>query len=108
MSGLIRGKQRRVWRKRLLRSQEHRCYWCDCEIVPIAGNGQPFNDEPPFGHRWATFDHLVPLAAGGETKPFNLVMACHVCNQERGQFTQVSRDSETPANPGAEPETDTK
>lgn len=35
------------------------------------------------GHK-ATLDHKVPLSKGGTWKRTNLVLACHACNQNKG------------------------
>jgi hypothetical protein len=39
----------------------------------------------------ATFhiDHVVPIAAGGETAPFNLALACVSCSLRKGARTQA-------------------
>jgi len=41
-----------------------------------------------------TVDHLVPLAAGGESTEGNLWLACRVCNEFKGTQTQAP-DPET-------------
>ena len=47
------------------RHQRGLCYWC----------GKPMEQ--------VTADHLVPLHAGGKTRPGNIVAACAPCNNER-------------------------
>ncbi len=31
-----------------------------------------------------TFEHIIPKCKGGSNDPWNLVLACYDCNQERG------------------------
>jgi 5-methylcytosine-specific restriction endonuclease McrA len=35
----------------------------------------------------ATLDHLTPRSQGGRTLPDNLVLACHACNNARGDMS---------------------
>jgi hypothetical protein len=38
----------------------------------------------PLPANFATLDHIIPVARGGETTVDNLVLACKACNNERG------------------------
>lgn len=40
--------------------------------------------------RYATLDHVVPLAAGGRTNWSNLVVACYECNHDKGDMDAPS------------------
>lgn len=33
-----------------------------------------------------TIDHVVPLSAGGDDAPHNMVLACHLCNAFKGSY----------------------
>lgn len=41
----------------------------------------------------ATFDHLVPFAAGGRNTKRNIVPCCFACNQKKGSRRLVYRSS---------------
>lgn len=47
------------------------CHWC----------------EKPLEKRTATADHLTPLSRGGSNEAWNIVLACHKCNETRGDST---------------------
>jgi hypothetical protein len=53
-------------RQYLLARWEHRCAYCEVGGVPLE------------------LEHLVPKSNGGSDRVANLVMACHRCNQEKG------------------------
>ena len=41
----------------------------------------------PLTNRSATAEHLTPLSRGGTDDPDNLALACHDCNQAKGEST---------------------
>jgi len=51
----------------LLRSQKHKCWWCD----------------HPIGNDYHV-DHRIPLARGGSNAPENLCISCPSCNMSKG------------------------
>ena len=70
--GSIRGDKRRkrgykAERRRLLRINPA-CHWCNA----------------PLDEGTATLDHKVALSRGGANQRDNFVLACHGCNQGRG------------------------
>lgn len=54
------------------------CHWCG---VLTSRSLKP--PEPTA----ATLDHLIPASCGGETTQNNLVVACHACNNRRGNLS---------------------
>jgi 5-methylcytosine-specific restriction endonuclease McrA len=61
-----------------LRRQDFRCHWC----------GRPLWITRPIwldagSHLRPTWDHLIPLAAGGTNARENLVLVCRTCNNDR-------------------------
>lgn len=69
--------------RRVLRERDgDNCHWCGRALL----------------FRWtkrktripllaATFDHLIPECHAGGWHPDNLVLACHECNNDRGQMS---------------------
>lgn len=39
----------------------------------------------------STLDHCIPLSKGGSSKFSNLVLACHECNQSKGNKIYIKR-----------------
>lgn len=68
--------QRWLWRKRLYRGQNGRCWHCG-EVMVIFKLGA--DQQPPA--RYATFEHLVTKRAGGGHRG-RPVLACLECNQK--------------------------
>jgi len=56
-------------REYLLEKFERRCVYCGAQGVPLE------------------IDHLLPKARGGSNRAANLTVACHPCNQRKGQHT---------------------
>lgn len=54
-----------------------RCVYCG--KVVDAGKRHPHPDAP-------TRDHFIPLSQGGHTGAGNTVLACHECNQAKGDL----------------------
>jgi 5-methylcytosine-specific restriction endonuclease McrA len=61
-------------RQRACRTQKGLCYWCGQQMKPDAESTDPLR---------LTADHLVPVYAGGSTRPGNIVAACARCNNSR-------------------------
>lgn len=57
--------------KQKLWAESHRCFYC--------GKGLSF--------RKATLDHVIPVIRGGKTELENLVLACSICNNQKGHKT---------------------
>ncbi|MFC5580390.1 HNH endonuclease [Rhodanobacter terrae] len=58
----------------LLKSQQHRCYYC---FTPFGENGEG-------GYHFHR-DHMQPLAGGGTDNIGNIVLTCAACNMDKGQ-----------------------
>lgn len=55
------------------------CHYCGERLTQsLAGVPQRGTD--------ATYDHLTPRSAGGDSSQDNLVLACYSCNQQKGCF----------------------
>lgn len=67
--------QRRQLKTTMLREQNGLCAYCDEKM-----NERHLMREP-------TFDHVVPLSAGGKDSAHNLVLACRQCNQAKGSMS---------------------
>lgn len=88
---------RNKWRWRLWRDHRGACFYCkrrtllsDCHKA-----------EPLF----ATVDHVIPVSRGGANVYENLVLACRVCNEQKGSMTDEEwafhqRDKALAANGG--------
>lgn len=62
----------KIHRGRLLSKNPH-CRYCGQKLKP----------------KTATLDHVLPLSRGGSDDPENLVLACHPCNQCKGNRTPL-------------------
>lgn len=72
--------KRKAMRKWLWEKQRHRCFWCNSRTKLPDG-------PPPSNRNTATLDHLVAKSAGGKVLLNNIVVACFVCNSDRGNRT---------------------
>lgn len=54
-----------------------RCVYCGVEVTLASGKPEP---------RSATCDHFIPRARGGHEGRSNKVLACHACNQAKGDM----------------------
>ncbi len=63
-------------RRALLQSDGH-CYYCR---APLSEG---------LHARLATVDHKLPLSRGGTDSKANTVLACDVCNREKGDMTEA-------------------
>jgi 5-methylcytosine-specific restriction endonuclease McrA len=79
-----------------------RCRYCGCRVIPTQvmrlishffpedfpyhPNWKGGETHPAIAARSATLDHLVPWTTGGTNNPENLVCACWICNQMKGDL----------------------
>jgi hypothetical protein len=79
-----------------------RCRYCGCRVIATQvmrlisyffPEGFPYHPSwkagethPAIAARSATLDHVVPWTAGGTNDPNNLVCACWICNQIKGDL----------------------
>jgi 5-methylcytosine-specific restriction endonuclease McrA len=87
----VRGGGRpKGWLEEACISQQWRCAYCG-----ISMRRKPRRDMP-----WltATLDHVLPISRGGRNQRWNLVAACHGCNQAKGSMTadefRAARDTD--------------
>ena len=59
------GEAKRLWRKHIKESWDHKCAYCGSEDN-------------------LTIDHIVPQSKGGLDTTKNVVCCCHSCNQDKG------------------------
>jgi CRISPR/Cas system Type II protein with McrA/HNH and RuvC-like nuclease domain len=59
------GDAKRLWRKQIKESWNHKCAYCNSEEN-------------------LTIDHIVPQSKGGGDTTENVVCCCHSCNQSKG------------------------
>jgi hypothetical protein len=59
------GDAKRIWRKDIKESWNHKCAYCESEDN-------------------LTIDHIVPQSKGGLDTTRNVVCSCHSCNQSKG------------------------
>lgn len=80
MPKLPSGEQKllRRFRDRAHARQGGLCHWCARSMNKGAPDSDPLQ---------TTGDHLIPLYAGGRTKPGNIVAACRECNNRRNPET---------------------
>lgn len=89
----IRRKQAaKAWRVREWRGGNRHCFYCTTRTVLGAiGKGRKAaarqNESPP--KNLATVDHREPLALGGDDAPWNWVIACWACNNDKGSMTEA-------------------
>ena len=60
-------------RTKLSEAQNHRCAWCGCQTTELRN----------LRHS-ATIEHVQPRSLGGADDYSNMVMACNLCNSQRG------------------------
>ncbi len=75
--------KRKQLRQQLWELQEGKCYWCDHSVT------LPDEETGHVGYSsglMATFDHVIPRCKGGSNDPKNIVIACHICNNLRGDM----------------------
>lgn len=75
-------KYSRDIRKQLMEIFNGRCYYCGREVLEI-----PFKKGQKKPRNAATIDHIIPVCRGGEDKIDNMVLACHACNNEKGNMS---------------------
>ena len=59
------GDAKRIWRKDIKESWNHKCAYCESEDN-------------------LTIDHILPQSKGGLDTTTNVVCSCHSCNQSKG------------------------
>lgn len=70
----VKDRERKQWQLRtLLRRSGGKCEYCGKQCNRI--------DKHPDS---ATIDHVVPTTGGGSDNMSNLKLACHACNQSKG------------------------
>ena len=81
----------KAWRPQRRRHLMHLapfCYYCGVEVTEWTGEGAPPKNpklKPRVGFiHYATLDHLVPIACGGQDTDENTVLACACCNYTKG------------------------
>lgn len=62
------------WKGEQFIKQNGKCHWCK----------HPMERRNSKSRRFATIEHLLPLAKGGADDPSNCVLACFLCNNRRG------------------------
>lgn len=67
-------------RNRLVQRDGPGCRWCGCLTYERGSNPERRGDA-------RTSDHVVPKSRGGSNRDDNLVIACHRCNQARGDLS---------------------
>lgn len=63
-----------------LRARGRLCRWCGVRLTGPSGT------RPRRATEWSR-DHVEPLSMGGLDTPENIVLACHGCNNQRGQLS---------------------
>lgn len=67
-----------IIRHRLAEAQNWRCCYCGVQM----GLYQR-------GPTQATIEHIIPRSLGGPDRPDNYAIACHACNQARGNAIEA-------------------
>jgi hypothetical protein len=62
------------WKTLLSEAQNHKCCWC----------GQKMIESNVIRSNSSTIEHIIPRSKGGENNPDNYAVACHRCNNNRG------------------------
>ena len=73
-SNVMTAASKKVVRKKLSETQNHRCCYCGCRFTES-------------GPKKATIEHVLPKSLGGSNHVANLVVACLECNGKRGSVT---------------------
>lgn len=83
LRGYARDRQRAWLRERHARND--RCDYCGNRTQLIPERGQPTGLDV----LWATYDHRIPVAHGGDEGPGNAALSCHICNRLKGTLTET-------------------
>ena len=73
----------------LFLKQDGRCYACGIVMTVITDNKNPKRANSD-----ATFEHIVPKAAGGTDSVVNVVLTCAKCNCTRGHTKPLEHYSD--------------
>lgn len=76
-AGTMKGSEQQKaakFRDGAINKQRGRCYWCK----------EHFTLE-----NYATAEHIIPWASGGQTNHVNVVAACYRCNQLRSKINSI-------------------
>lgn len=99
---LVRSQPSETVTASIYKRDRFRCRYCGCRVIPTQimrlishflprefpyhPNWKGGETHPAIASRSATVDHLVPRTAGGTDDPANLVCACWICNQTKGDL----------------------
>lgn len=91
----LTAEKKRRQRYALWRMQKGRCHWCGCEMVKEWDHKD--HESPP--KNLATFDHLddrfsPDRGSYGYGSQWRRVLACWLCNFERGRQSQAEQPIE--------------
>lgn len=83
LPGKLRSRESIV---RLWRHSGGRCEYCRrlTTLPPSRAGGGDFERDP--GGLYATRDHCIPRALGGDNSPGNVALACEPCNNLKGNM----------------------
>lgn len=79
MTWYMESSQKRAIRRTLMLEQNGACIYCRREMTTDWQHERKA--------RFATLDHLVPIAQGGTNDPANLVLCCRLCNNVKADST---------------------
>jgi 5-methylcytosine-specific restriction endonuclease McrA len=68
-----------------------KCHYCHIPLQRAwIGNPEANAELKRQGFGLATVDHVVPVSKGGSNEPWNMVLACHDCNEAKGDSSYRS------------------
>ena len=70
----------RKWKNDQLTKQRQRCYYCNC-LMDTNTYNTDIGERIPINA--CTIDHKIPRSKGGTSERWNLVLACHGCNNQK-------------------------
>lgn len=73
----MRPLARQNMRAYLMKQQGKRCIYCNVRMTLPCGDKDRLSSD-------ATFEHLRPVSQGGTWHKDNIALACHACNNARG------------------------
>jgi hypothetical protein len=72
-------KEKRPIKAELMQKQNGLCAYC--------GRAMTVDRKHERRARFATIEHIVPIAGGGSNEPDNLMLCCRICNIVKGHST---------------------